>query len=182
MATNAENAPKVYEDYKIEDATIKKITRVVDNGDERISFELDKDFISFDFKTKEEITTNKFSLAAAEVSRQLVPLVDEFALADAYLMGSNVPSTLVSLVLRGAKVNINRVFKKKGEKRENSSDTYTMDLYKSVFESIETNINPMFAKPIEKELEKISNEEQAVKMQKRAEMTETTTRKAIFGW
>lgn len=172
---------KTYEDYKIE-GTIKKVTRVVDNGDERISFELDKEFVSFDYKTKEEITTNKFSLAAAEVSRQLVPLVDEFALADAYLMGSNVPCTLISLVLRGANVKVNRIFKKKGEQRENSSDTYTMDLYKSVFESVETNILPMFIKPIEKELEKISNEEQSEKLRKRAEVTETTTRKAIFGW
>lgn len=178
---NTATQPKTYEDYTIE-ATIKKITRIVDNGDERLAFELDKEFISFDFKTKEEITTNSFSLAAAEVSRQLVPLVDEFALADAYLMGSNVPSTLVSLVLRGANVKVKRVFKKKGEQRENSSDVYTMDLYKSVFESVETNINPMFVAPIQREIEKISNEEAAEKLRKRAEVTETTTRKAIFGW
>lgn len=172
---------KTYENYTIE-GTINKVTRVVDNGDERISFEMDKDFVSFDFKTKEEITTNKFSLAAAEVSRQLVPLVDEFELADAYLMGSNIPSTLISLVLRDANVKVNRIFKKKGEQRENSSDTYTMDLYKSVFESVETNIKPLFVEPIKEELKKISNEEQNDKLRKRAEVTETTTRKATFGW
>ena len=171
-----------YKDYKVEDAIITNVVRINDNGDDRIAFTTDKTFKSFDFKTKEEIETNTFSLAPAEANRQLMAFVPHLQLANAYLMGASVPLTLLSLLMRNAKVTINRVFKKKGEQRENSSDTYTMNLYKSVFESVTLNIEPLFEKPIEKELEKLSNREETERQQRKAEVTETTTRKAVFGW
>lgn len=182
MATNANVATPNYEDYVLENVKIINVTRVVDNKDERLSFRVDKTFKSFDFKTKEEIETDTFSLNINEVTRQLSGMVDIFMLADAYLMGSSLPATLVSLVMKNAKCTIKRIFKAEGETRENSSDTYTMNLYKSVFESVETDINPLFEKAIDKELEKISNFEVEEKAKKRLEVNETTTRKAVFGW
>lgn len=175
------NAPE-YQDYKIEDAKIVNVLRISDNGEDRISFVLDKTFKSFDFKTKEEIETNTFSLAPAEANRQLMAFVPHLQLANAYLMGSNVPLTLLSLVMRNAKVDVKRTFKKKGEQRENSSDTYTMNLFKSTFEKVELNIEPLFTAPIERELAKLADREDEDRRAKRAEVTETTTRKAVFGW
>lgn len=180
--STATAATPKYEDYILENVKVIGVTRVCDNNDERISFKLNKTFKSFDFKTKEEIETDTFSLNINEVSRQLESMVDVFMLASAYMMGGSLPATLVSLVMKNATVTVKRIFKAKDEQRENSTDTYTMNLYKSVFVSVETDINPLFEKAINKELEKISNFEVEEKAKKRAEVTETTTRKAVFGW
>lgn len=170
-----------FSDYSLE-ATIIRVSRVVEGGDERVAFELDKEFDSFDFKTEELIKTSRFSLAVAEASRQLVPLVDEFTLADAYMLGGNIPVTLMSLVLKNAKVKVNRVFKAKGEQREQSTDTYRQNLYKSIFEEVKTDIKPIFEPAIAKELEKISNFEVMERQQKRQEDRLNNVRGLVFGW
>lgn len=168
MATN------VSKDYKLENRTIKSIKLTSENGrNARVTFELDGDsFDSFDFKTGEEIKTNTFSLDIANVGLQLTDLVEEFQIADNYLLGANLPPALISFVLRGAKVDINRIFKKKGEKRENSEDTYTADIYKSVFVKVTTNISARANTEIDKILNRIA--EEASKPQK-VETTKTTT-------
>ena len=168
MATN------VSRDYKLENRVIKSIKLTSENGrNARVTFELDGEpFKSFDFKTGEEIKTNTFSLDIANVGLQLVDKVEEFSIADSYLLGANLPPALIAFVLKGAKVNINRIFKKKGEKRENSNDTYTADIYKSVFVDVITNISARANAEIDKILDRIA--EEASKPTK-VETTKTTT-------
>lgn len=171
MATNVSN------DYKLENRVIKSVKITSENGrNSRIVFELDGEpFKSFDFKTGEEIQTNKLSLNIANVGLQLVDKVEEFSIADNYLLGANLPPSLIAFVLKGAKVNINRIFKKKGEKRENSNDTYTDDIFKSVFTDVNTNISARANAEIDKILNRIADE--ATKPQK----VETTKTMTTFG-
>lgn len=168
MATN------VSKDYKLENRVIKSIKLTSENGrNSRVVFELDGEpFKSFDFKTGEEIQTNTLSLDIANVGLQLTDLIEEFQIADSYLLGANLPPALISFVLRGAKVDVNRIFKKKGEKRENNNDTYTADIYKSVFTKVTTKISERANAEIDKILNRIA--EEASKPQK-VETTKTTT-------
>ena len=168
MATN------VSKDYKLENRMIKSVKLTSENGrNARVTFELDGEpFKSFDFKTGEEIKTNTFSLDIANVGLQLTDLVEEFQIADSYLLGANLPPALISFVLRGAKVDINRIYKEKGEKRENSEDTYTANIYKSVITKVNPNISARANAEIDKILNRIADE--ASKPQK-VETTKTTT-------
>lgn len=161
-------------DYKLENRTIKSVKLTSENGrNPRVTFELDGEpFKSFDFKTGEEISTNTLSLDIANVGLQLTDMVEEFQIADSYLLGANLPPALISFVLRGAKVDINRIYKEKGEKRENSNDTYTANIYKSVIVKVSTNISARANAEIDKILNRIS--EEASKPQK-VETTKTTT-------
>lgn len=161
-------------DYKLENRTIKSVKLTSENGrNARVSFELDGEpFNSFDYKTGEEIKTNTFSLDIANVGLQLTDLVEEFQIADSYLLGASLPPALISFVLRNAKVDINRIYKEKGEKRENANDTYTANIYKSVITKVTTNISERANAEIDKILNRIS--EEASKPQK-VETTKTTT-------
>ena len=161
-------------DYKLEGRVIKSVKLTSENGrNPRVSFELDGEpFKSFDFKTGEEISTNVFSLDIANVGLQLTESVEEFQIADSYLLGANLPPALISFVLRGAKVDVNRIYKEKGEKRENANDTYTANIYKSVITKVTTNISARANAEIDKILNRIA--EEASKPQK-VETTKTTT-------
>lgn len=161
-------------DYQLKDRVITSIILTSDNGaNARIVIKLDGDeFDSFDQKTGEAIKTNSFSLDVANVNLMLGEKVDEFSIANGYLLGANLPPALISFVLKGAKINVDRIFKKKGEKRENSNDTYTNDLYKSVITKVTTNISDRANKEIDKILDRLS--EEAAKPT-RVETTKTTT-------
>lgn len=147
-------------DYTLENRVIKSIKLTSENGkSSRVTFELDGEpFESIDYKTGEVINTNTFSLDVANVGLQLTEKVEEFQIADSYLLGATLPPALISFVLRNAKVDVNRIFKKKGEKRENSDDVYTNDLYKSVFVNVTTNISARANAEIDKILNRIAEE------------------------
>lgn len=174
MPTKATTTATRPADYKLENRTIKSVRLTSENGrNSRIVFELDGEpFVSFDFKTGEEIKTNTLSLDVANVGLQLTELVEEFQIADSYLLGANLPPALISFVLRNAKVDINRIYKEKGEKRENANDVYTANIYKSVFTKVSTNISARANAEIDKILNRIA--EEASKPQK-VETTKTTT-------
>ena len=161
-------------DYVLENRVIVGVRMTSETGSNpRMLFELDGEpFDSFDKRTGEAIKTNSFSLDIANVGLQLTDKVEEFEVADSYLLGGNLPPALISFALKGAKVKINRIFKKKNEKRESGEGVYNNDLYKSVFVSVVTNISDRANKEIDKILNRISDE--ASKPTK-VETTKTTT-------
>lgn len=133
-------------DYKLENRRVKSITMSREQGkNPRINFVLDGEpFKSYDYKTGEKIETNSFSMDIANIGLQCAD-VKEFKRASRYLMGANLTPIIVSTVLDNAVITVNRVFKAKGEQRENSKDTYTNDLFKSVIESVHVDMDDFAA-------------------------------------
>lgn len=128
-------------DYKIENAKVTNVSMSREQGKNcRIVLTLDTMFKSYDFKTSEKIETNKLSLDIANVGLQCAN-VPQFKRANRYLLGANLTPIIIACVLDGATISIDRVFKKKGEKRESGNDVYTSDLFKSVITHVVPNMD-----------------------------------------
>lgn len=174
-AENAANAVDAWRtDYKIENRRIKSIRLTTEKGkNARISFELDGEpFKSYDYKTGEKIETNTFSMDIANVGLQCSE-VKEFKRANRYLLGANLTPIIISSVLDNAIISFERIFKHKGEKRENGNDTYTSDLFKTVITEVKTDMDE-FA--VEDYKDAINALKEAANKSMTAETTTTTTR------
>ena len=174
-AANAANVADAWRtDYKLENRRIKSIRLTTEKGkNARISFELDGEpFKSYDFKTGEKIETNVFSMDIANVGLQCGE-VKEFKRANRYLLGANLTPIIVSSVLDNAIISVDRVFKAKGEKRENGNDVYTNDLFKTIITNVQVDMDD-FA--LEDYKDAINALKEAANKSITAETTTTTTK------
>lgn len=137
-----------FEDYKIENARIIKVwTSKFDT--KRISLQLDKTFTSFDEKGNFVESTDTFGIAIGAIMQQCNN-EPHLSLADALAMGQPVNPQIVSLVLTGATINVDRVFKEKGEEREYEKGVYNNDCYTSKITSIKPKIADVAEKWIDR--------------------------------
>lgn len=122
------------------------ITKVMlpEGNDERISFVLDKEFDTIDFKTGEVKRSNIFGLNIYAVINQVGPFVSYIQLADALAMGKMINPQIISLSMLNAQVTIKREMHRENEQRKNSSDLYSRDCITSEFMDIKPNIKPIF--------------------------------------
>ena len=134
--TAAEAAANVTNDYKLENVIITDVKQERESG--RIVITLNTTFKSIDFKTGVEIETDTFSIDRLALCQQLIPICDELEEADYYTAGEALPFLVLKPVLKKAIVSIDRLYKQKGELRENKKEgdkdaLYIQNLYKSVF-------------------------------------------------
>lgn len=122
------------------------VTKVMlpESNDERVSFVLDKEFDTIDFKTGEVKRTNIFGLNIYAVVNQVGPFVSYIQLADALAMGKMINPQIISLSMLNAQVTIKRETHRENEQRKNSNELYSRDCITSEFINVKPNIKPIF--------------------------------------
>ena len=168
-------------DYKIENAIVTDVK--FDGEQNRVSVELNQSFESIDFKTGETVQTSTFSIDKLNLSQQLTELCDELEEADLYSAGDALPFVILKAVLKKSIVNIDRVYKKKGELRENKKETdsnsrYTSNLFKSVFTSVKPQMSDAAKRVLNKQLELLATKEERIVETRK----ETTIIRPPFGF
>ena len=158
-------AANAKEDYVIANAIITDVKQERESG--RLVITLNTTFKSIDFKTGAEIETDTFSIDRLALCQQLIPICDELEEADYYTAGEALPFLVLKPVLKKAIVSIDRLYKQKGELRENKKEgdkdaLYTQNLYKSVFTSIICNMSDVAKKVMAKQMELLSTREERI--------------------
>lgn len=151
MATRTKPAEAVAANNAREyEPIIGKIVKVMmpQQSDDRITFVVNKEFTTIDMQNGEEKVTNMFGMNIYNVTNQLSQFVPEIQLADALAMGKMVNPQIIALCLMNADIEVNREFKEKGAKRENTNDTYANDCIVSTFAKVTTHIAPAFVNVI----------------------------------
>lgn len=122
------------------------ITKVMlpEGNDERVSFVLDKEFDTIDFKTGEVKRTNIFGLNIYAVVNQVGQFVSYIQLADALAMGKMINPQIISLSMLNAQVTIKREMHRENEQRKNSNELYSRDCVTSEFTDVKPNVKPIF--------------------------------------
>lgn len=122
------------------------ITKVMlpEGNDERVSFVLDKEFDTIDFKTGEVKKTNIFGLNIYAVVNQVGQFVSYIQLADALAMGKMINPQIISLSMLNAQVTIKRETHRENEQRKNSNELYSRDCITSEFTDVKPNVKPIF--------------------------------------
>ena len=122
------------------------ITKVMlpEGNDERISFALDREFDTIDFKTGEVKRTNIFGMNIYAAVNQLGQFVSYIQLADALTMGEMINPQIISLSMINAQVAVKREYHEAGEKRKMSTDIYARNCKTSDFVTVKPNIKPIF--------------------------------------
>ena len=158
-------AANVANDYRLENVIITDVKRERESG--RLVITLNTTFKSIDFKTGAEIDTDTFSIDRLALCQQLIPICDELEEADYYTGGEALPFLVLKPVLKKAIVSIDRLYKQKGELRENKKEgdkdaLYPQNLYKSVFTSIVCNMSDVAKKVMNKQIELLSTREERI--------------------
>lgn len=133
------NAPNV----EIITGTIMKVM-LPEGNDDRISFALDKEFETIDFKTGEVKKTNIFGMNIYAVVNQVGQFISYIQLADALAMGKMINPQIISLSMLNAQVAIKREDHEAGEKRKMSADIYARNCKTTEFVTVKPNIKPIF--------------------------------------
>lgn len=122
------------------------ITKVMlpEGNDERVSFVLDKEFDTIDFKTGEVKRTNIFGLNIYAVVNQVGQFISYIQLADALAMGKMINPQIISLSMLNAQVTIKREMHRENEQRKNSNELYSRDCVTSEFTDVKPNVKPIF--------------------------------------
>lgn len=181
-----------YADYEIS-AKVLKVQRTAERDAEgkntiRYVFTVDKPLQSFDAQTGEPVTLNTFSLNSFVATQMLSPLVDEIGLADALLGGGEIPFTIVSLAMRGADITLKRIFKAAKTKRDSGDGIYKNHIYKTEIVAVTTNVQPLFALQLQKQIDNLSQLElqdmakRAKDAEEKAAKNATDGRRVAFGF
>lgn len=125
---------------------IGTITKVMlpEGNDERISFALDREFDTIDFKTGEVKRTNIFGMNIYAVVNQIGQFISYIQLADALSMGKMINPQIISLSMLNAQVTIKREDHEAGEQRKMSADVYARNCKTTDFVTVKPNIKPIF--------------------------------------
>lgn len=142
MATNA----KKVETNEVKDYVLNaKITKVMlSQGDNRVTFVLNTEFNGFD-QNGEQVKTNMFGTNIYNLVNEVGQQVPYLQLADSLAMGAPINPQIVSLAMTNADIEVQRVFKAKGEERETEgTGVYSNDCFVTRFKKVTTHINKVF--------------------------------------
>lgn len=142
-AQAAAAANKTEQETEIVSGKIMKVM-LPEGNDERITFVLDKEFETYDFKTGELKTTNMFGMNIYAAVAQLGQFIPYIQLADALAMGKMVNPQIISLSTINADVDIKREEHEEGEQRKYGENVYARNCKTSEFVKVKPNINPIF--------------------------------------
>lgn len=138
--TTTEN-PKSFEE--ISGKILKVITP--EGNDDRISFIVDKEFDTIDFKTGEVKRTNIFGMNIFAVVNQVSQFIPQIQLADTLALGKMINPQIISLSMVNADFKIRRENHEEGEKRKYGNEVYARNCKTTEFIDVTPNIKPLFA-------------------------------------
>ena len=123
-------------------AEISQISRVKDDK-KRIQITLKNvKFKTIDFQTGREIVTDSFSIDAVNFLQMVAETGESYgSLFNAVCMRERPNIVIFPLLYNGGKITINRKFKRSTDLRENSTETYGKNLYKTNILSITATSN-----------------------------------------
>lgn len=143
--TSANKTAKKVEN-KVKDYLLNaKITKVMlSQGDNRVTFVLNTEFDGFD-QNGQQVKTNMFGTNIYNLVNEVGQQVPYLQLADSLAMGAPINPQIVSLSMINADIEVQRVFKAKGEERETEgTGVYSNDCFVTRFKKVTTHINKVF--------------------------------------
>ena len=127
-----------------EDYTAKvKITKVIGgNYENRVAFVVDGMPLAGFNDMNEEAAVTTFGLNVNELCNQVRNQVPELAMFETAAMGKRINPQAVAFIFQGAEMEIERIYKEKGEEREtgNSADTYSANCFVTKIKKVTTHI------------------------------------------
>lgn len=120
-----------------------KITKVIGGSYEnRVAFVVDGMPLAGFNDLNEEAAVTTFGLNINELCNQVRQQVPELAMFETAAMGKRINPQAVAFIFQGAEMEIERIYKEKGEEREtgNSADTYSANCFVTKIKKVTTHI------------------------------------------
>lgn len=128
------------EDYS---AKVKVAKVIAGNYDNRVAFVIDGTPIAGFNEMNEEAAVTTFGLNVNELCNQVRQQVPELAMFETAAMGKRINPQVVAFIFQGAEMQIERVYKEKGEQREATDDVYSANCFVTKIKKVTTHINQM---------------------------------------
>lgn len=128
------------EDYT---ASVKVAKVIAGSYDNRVAFVIDGTPIAGYNETNEESAVTTFGLNVNELCNQVRQQVPELAMFETAAMGKRINPQVVAFIFQGAEMQIERVYKEKGEQREATDDVYSANCFVTKIKKVTTHINQM---------------------------------------
>ena len=138
------NVPEMIGTYGEDYVASVKIAKVIAGSyDNRVAFVIDGTPIAGYNETNEEAAVTTFGLNVNELCNQVRQQVPELAMFETAAMGKRINPQVVAFIFQGAEMQIERVYKEKGEQREATDDVYSSNCFVTKIKKVTTHINQM---------------------------------------
>lgn len=140
----AQEAPQMIGAYGEDYTASVKIAKVIAGSYEnRVAFVIEGTPIAgFNDHNEEEAVTT-FGLNVNELCNQVRQQVPELAMFETAAMGKRINPQVVAFIFQGADLQIERIYKEKGEQREATDDVYSANCFVTKIKKVTTHINQM---------------------------------------
>lgn len=128
------------EDYT---ATVKVAKVIAGSYENRVAFVIDGTPLAGFNDTNEEAAVTTFGLNVNELCNQVRHQVPELAMFETAAMGKRINPQVVAFIFQGAEMQIERIYKEKGEQREATDDVYSANCFVTKIKKVTTHINQM---------------------------------------
>lgn len=128
------------EDYT---ASVKVAKVIAGSYDNRVAFVIEGTPLAGFNDTNEEAAVTTFGLNVNELCNQVRQQVPELAMFETAAMGKRINPQVVAFIFQGAEMQIERVYKEKGEQREATDDVYSANCFVTKIKKVTTHINTM---------------------------------------
>lgn len=126
------------EDYS---ATVKVAKAIAGTYENRVAFVIDGTPIAGYDETNAESAVTTFGINVNELCNQVRNQVPELAMFETAAMGKRINPQVVGFIFQGAELQIERVFKEKGEEREvEGTGVYSNDCFVTKIKKVTTHI------------------------------------------
>jgi hypothetical protein len=128
------------EDYT---ASVKIAKVIAGSYDNRVAFVTEGTPLAGFNESNEEAAVTTFGLNVNELCNQVRQQVPELAMFETAAMGKRINPQVVAFIFQGAEMQIERVYKEKGEQREATNDVYSANCFVTKIKKVTTHINQM---------------------------------------
>ena len=156
--SQVENVDVFSNDYKLENRTITNVMVSKETGrNGRVVITLSGESFPSLTPQEEKVMTNNVSFDITQIMTQFGSFSPYIRIANSYIGGVGaIPTPIISMALIGGVVSLNRLYKKKGEKRENGEDIYSSNIFKSVVTNFVANVDEVSTQMLSFELKNLS--------------------------
>lgn len=128
------------EDYT---ASVKVEKVIAGSYDNRVAFVIEGTPLAGFNESNEEAAVTTFGLNVNELCNQVRQQVPELAMFETAAMGKRINPQVVAFIFQGADLQIERIYKEKGEQREATDDVYSANCFVTKIKKVTTHINQM---------------------------------------
>ena len=128
------------EDYT---ASVKVAKVIAGSYDNRVAFVIEGTPLAGFNESNEEAAVTTFGLNVNELCNQVRQQVPELAMFETAAMGKRINPQVVAFIFQGAEMQIERIYKEKGEQREATDDVYSANCFVTKIKKVTTHINQM---------------------------------------